>query len=48
MSLQRKDVDEHMEKCVVNHQLMMLKSIQEMTERAKKEWDQKMAVIAKK
>ena len=34
--LQRKDEAEHMEKNVVNHQLLMLKS-----------WDKKMAVIAK-
>ena len=45
VSLQRKDIDEHMEKCFVNHQLLMLKSIQEKSERTKKEWDRKMAVI---
>ena len=47
IGLQRKDEAEHMEKCVVNHQLLMLKSFQERSERAKKEWDQKMVVIAK-
>lgn len=47
MCLRRKDEAEHMEKCVVNHQLLMFKSNQEESERAKKELNQKMAVIVK-
>ena len=47
VNLQRKDIDEHMEKCFVNHQLLMFKSIQEKSERTKKELNQKMALIAK-
>ena len=47
VGLLRKDEAEHMEKNVVNHQLLMLKSNQEKSKRAKDEWDQKVAVISK-
>ena len=56
--LVRKDEAEHMEKNIVSHQLLMLKSSQERSKRdkeeweramlkMKKEWDQKVAVITK-
>ena len=45
--LLRKDEAEHMEKNVVNHQLLMLKSIRERDRRDKKEWGRRVAAIAK-